>query len=384
MDLLSSVTADADGKPVVLAPTPSDYNDYTTDGEEEAHSTGCHINLLSPRPLEAGEYEAFSQLVSPLNALFGIGGFAFSGRGVWFSDDPRAGFIGRCVNSMAHGEAAKPFILLREQDFVPEPCQLLQVTAFARPRSPVSSYLQLELLVLALHAVLARKSPRWLPADPIRTLQARSDERVLVAGPEGASAMLKSELALENAIWLTEFARDHAARKCRPRFDYLSGLIKESVAANRTPGTCPVFPTDIAIKKILFDRIARMHGFDDLRCLMRRYEIANSREAVRTAFNALVVADVLYGSPQPHSTYEAACRAGVFVRPRFEQTMNPYDPTSVPKGICPRDRLRAKLIAENRIRSCDWHSFDLTDGTVVSLPTPWSDSMSDAEVPIPF
>ena len=62
------------GRQVVFCHTPSDYGDLLGDGE--AHSTGCHFNLLSPRPLEMRELSQLATLIASLNCVFGPGGLS--------------------------------------------------------------------------------------------------------------------------------------------------------------------------------------------------------------------------------------------------------------------------------------------------------------------
>ncbi len=78
MEALSRVTVEAHGQTAVLCHIPSDYNDRLSNGEGPAHSTGCHFNMLSPRPLSIDQTRAFAALTSPLNAVFGPGGWAWS------------------------------------------------------------------------------------------------------------------------------------------------------------------------------------------------------------------------------------------------------------------------------------------------------------------
>ena len=166
---LKDVTLSGAGQPVVLCHTPSDYANYSSAGRGPAHSTGCHLNLLCPRPFAADELESFAALVSPLNVVFGPGGLTWSHGAPQYSCDPRADHVQRIVGNAAHGSAPKPFVMLRDEPFAQPPNQRLQVTAFGSPRSPVSVWLQAELLTQALAAVVDRQYPRWRAVDPIGT-----------------------------------------------------------------------------------------------------------------------------------------------------------------------------------------------------------------------
>lgn len=384
LEALSRVAVSAAGRTVVLCHTPSDYNDRTSRGQGRAHSTGCHFNMLSPRQLDGHEAHAFAALVSPLNAIFGPGGLTWSPDGALrFCCDPRAGHVVPLVNAIAHGEGPKPFLLARHEPYARPPFERLQCVAFGAPRSPLSSWLQAELLPWALRAVLARQTPPWCVADPIQALRAAPDEAVLLKCTSSgrSTSIAKAELAAQTVVWLAEFAETCVAG---PEGAARIGCVRQlslQAAAASADGTAqpPVVPTDIAIKRILFDRVAQTCGFADLAEIGCRAQAASSGDGdAAKAEEKLVVADVLFSSPsRPQSTYELAGRCGLFVRPRFEHPIQLPELVPLPAGIAPRDCARASLVAGlisgKSTRFCDWDWCVSEDGTTIQLPDPWCD-----------
>ena len=354
-----------------LATTPSDYNDYRTDGVERAHSTGCHINLLSTRRLNANEQLKLVQLMAPLNAIFGAGGLSFDG-GLHFCDDPRASRVDRIAADRAHGEVTKPMIMLRDEPFADRPHFRLQVTGFASPRSPVGGWLQVDLVSLCLRAVLANAQPPWLPHNPLQAIRASPHMPISVRrGKRGlVRSMTKFQLAMDNLVWLLDFAAEHVSAESKPQIDLLRATSLAALEINtRQEVNSPVFlATDIAIKRVLFDRIAQLHKFDDFSALARASKATSPGKKVRDAIDALVVADVLFCASQD-STYEAAHRAGLFVKPAFAE---PVRTDCLPEGVCLRDRARAELIASGKISFCNWDHYVTREGEVCYLQNPWS------------
>jgi hypothetical protein len=383
VEALGRVTLSIAGRPVVLCHTPSDYNDRTSDGRGPPHSTGCHFNMLSPRQLDGDDALAFAAMVSPLNVVFGPGGLTWSAEGgPRLSCDPRAYHVGCFVSSAAHGERPKPFLLARHEPYARPPFERLQCVAFGAPRSPLSSWLQAELLPWALRAVLARQTPPWCVADPIAALRAAPDEPVSLKRTwRGQTKLIsKAELAVETVSWLAEFAENRVVGPEAARRIACVHELSVQAAAALAAGTAqpPVFPTDIAIKRVLLDRAARSHGFADLSDIACTSARSPADPKVRAAVDALIVADILFSSPsRQHSTYELAARNGLFVRPRFEQPVDLRDLTRLPMGISQRDRVRASLLLDSSrrdsVRSCDWDHLYTSDGIVIQLADPWSD-----------
>ena len=365
---LAGIHAQADGRPVVLAHTPSDYNG------SEAKSTGCHFNVQSPQTLSEEQVESLAGLTSPLNCVCGPGGVEFLGAVPQLSCDPRAKFIRRLYGSRAHGESEKPFLMYR-----PEFSEDLryQYAAFGNPRSPISSWLQAELLAIAFRAVLARVDFPWWPESPIHTLRAGPDAKIGVRrGKHGRTrtSRRKEDVAKDTIEWLMDFAHQCVEGRSSSRVELLRDLSLKALAANTTQGEPPVFPTDIAIKRALFDVIARRHGFKDFRDLGEACGRARQPNAAKTALDETLVTDVLFSSPQV-PIYERAAEAGLFVRPQFEEREERNglsDGLQLPAGIAPRDRLRAELLKKGEIALCDWQRLKLTDGSTVHLPNPWS------------
>jgi len=376
MELLSDVVLEASGRPVVLACTPTDYKDFASQGAASPSSTGMHLCVLSPRALDAQELVAFADLLAPLNAVFGPGGLAFS-RGVpHWCDDPRARHVKLVSAGCAYGESPKPIFLLRNEHFAPTPSYRVQVTGFGNPRSPVVSWIQTDLVSLALRATLAGKTFPWRSEDPVATLRAEPHAMIRVrrGRPGRATSKRKTDIAADTVAWLTgDFGEECVEAESIPRIRLLRTLSMRALTANSEPGEPPVFPTDISVKKLLFDEVARMHGFDGFHALARARSDGTSPDHTNKTLEAMIVADVLFSSPsREHSTYEAACRAGLFVRPEFEQPVGPRDPAQIPPGICPRDRLRAELLAADEVLHCDWDEIRFRDGSTARLPAPWT------------
>jgi hypothetical protein len=384
MEALASVTIEINGRAVVLCHTPSDYNDRPSLAAGPAHSTGCHFNMLSPRPLSIEQAGAFAALTSPLNAVFGPGGWTWSPQGApRFCCDPRAYHIIRLVAGAAHHhECGKPFFLSRNEPYACPPFERLQCVAFGAPRSPLSSWMQAELLPLALRAVLAERSPPWCVADPIATLRAGADEPILLksARPAKTWSMTKAELAADTVRWLAEVAEEWAlGPNAAGRIVRIRELGVNAARASAAPtAQPPVFPTDIAIKRSLFDRAAQACGFAGLCEVGRACAADPSHSKVCRAVDALVIADVFFSSPsRQHSTYELASRNGLFIRPQFQHRIDLGDLSRLPAGVSRRDCVRASLLIDpswrDQIRFCDWDQLYLSDGTVWQLCDPWSD-----------
>ena len=143
--------------------------------------------------------------------------------------------------------------------------------------------------------------------------------------------------------------------------------------------------TDIGIKRVLFDRIAQLHKFEDFSALAQASKATSSGQEVRDAIDALLVADVLFCASQD-STYEAAHRAGLFVKPTFAE---PVRTDCLPEGVCPRDRARAELIASGKISFCNWDQYVTREGEACYVPNPWSDRPTsppcvDTDLELPF
>jgi hypothetical protein len=384
LEALERVTGSADGRTIILCHTPSDYNDRTSEGRDPAHSTGCHFNMLSPRQLDAEEARAFAALVSPLNAVFGPGGLTWSAEGgPRLSCDPRAGHVARLVGGAAHGTAPKPFLLARHEPYAQPPFERLQCVAFGSPRSPLSSWLQAELLPWALRAVLAREAPAWRVANPIEVLRAAPDAPVSLerTRPGQEKAITKAELAAETILWLAGFVESQAdGPEAAHRISRLRELgVEAAIAGASAVAEPPVFPTDIVIKRSLFDRVAQTCGFADLTGVGRRAQAAGfADKSLGKVEEKLILADVLFSSPSgSHSTYELAARSAMFVRPQFEHPIDLSRLAPLPAGVCRRDRARALLLVDPARRRgvycCDWNRYFTRGGTIVELPDPWSD-----------
>jgi hypothetical protein len=378
---MSRVVVGGNGQAVVLCHTPSDYNNRPSSGGH-AHSTGCHFNMLLPRSLGIDEICMLAGLTSPLNAVFGPGGLTWSGDGrMKFCCDPRADHVSRLAGSAAHG-GPKPFFLFRDEPHASAPYERLQCVAFGSPRSPLSSWLQAELLPLALRAVLAHRSPPWYVENPLQALRASPHEPVTLkqGRPGRDQSMSKAELAAATVQWLTEFAAGCAlGPNVADRMARIRHLGVEAAVNSAAAGThLPVFSTDIAIKRTLLDRTAQTRGFaglHDVACAIAR---APADKNIRGTVDAMIVADVLFSSPsQKHSTYELAAQSGLFTRPQFEQPIDLCNLAHLPAGIARRDRVRASLLAgSDRGRGicfCDWDHLCMNDGTTIRLSDPWSD-----------
>jgi hypothetical protein len=382
MEALSRVMVGGNGQAAVLCHTPSDYNDHLSRGEGPAHSTGCHFNMLTPS-LNIDQVRAFVALTSPLNAVFGPGGWTWSPQGApRFSCDPRAYHVARLVGGAAHGDGAKPYLLFRNEPYACPPLERVQCAAFGAPRSPLSSWLQAELLPMALRAALAGGSPPWCAVDPITILRAGPREPIALKAPWPARRKLvtKAALAEETILWLTEFAEGCALRP--DAFRRVARIRELGVQAARagaaTAAQPPLFPTDIAIKQGLFDRAVQACGFADLSELDRACTACAGDGNVRRAVDTLILTDVFFSSPScRHSTYELAGRSALFVRPRFEHPIDLHNLSRLPAGVARRDRIRASLLAspggQGNVCFCDWDQLHTGDGTVMSFPDPWSD-----------
>jgi hypothetical protein len=234
--------------------------------------------------------------------------------------------------------------------------------------------LRAELLAWALRAVLHRAKPPFRVVDPIKTLRAAPDTRVGLKG-RGRRTMVKAQLATETIGWLAEWTGKRAADlPSARRVDRIRELSCAAVAACASDARDPpVFPTDIAVKQHLFDRIAQTHGYANLSSLCRAYADRPANSQVKMSMDAIIVADVFFTSPSlNYSTYELAARCGVFLRPEFEQAVDPHNLAKLPGGVCQRDRIRAEMLSAGDIDFCDWDHLVKRDGSCIILPNPWS------------
>ena len=237
---------------------------------------------------------------------------------------------------------------------------------------------------MSLRAVLAGRKPPWHVADPIKTLRAGPNDPVRLASttPGRSRSVDKAQLAVETVQWLAESTEEFAVgQESARRVALVRDLsIQAAIAGATRAAERPVFPTDLAIKRILFDRVARMHSFADLPGLGRACTSGSSERSVRKAIDTLIVTDIAFSTPnRQHSTYEFANRAGLFIRPEFDHPIDLRNPT-LPEGVASRDRARASLLADGRIRFCDWHEFRMDDGSRMSMPDPWSEPNLDRAV----
>jgi hypothetical protein len=199
--------------------------------------------------------------------------------------------------------------------------------------------------------------------------------------------MTKFQLAMDNLVWLLDFAEQHVSAESKPQIDLLRATSVTALETNTQPEvSSPVFlATDIGIKRVLFDRIAQRHKFDDFSALARASRAKSPAKEVRDTIDALVVADVLFCASH-HSTYEAAHRAGLFVKPAFAE---PVRTDCLPDGVCLRDRARAELIASGKISYCNWDHYVTREGEVCYVQNPWSHRPTppthiDADLDVPF
>jgi hypothetical protein len=382
-ECLQDVALPVNGKLVVLCHTPSDYGNYSSPDGGQAHSTGCHINLLCPRPLDPSELEGFAALVSPLNLVFGPGGLSWSDGRLRFSCDPRADHVKCLVGASAHGGAPKPFVMLRDEPFAQSPNQRLQFTAFGSPRSPVSAWLQAELLTQAFALMLDKQRPPWRVVEPIQALRAGPNDPIALTRPwpKRSRSIEKAELAVKTVKWLAERS---AARLAGPSAAGRIALVRDLsidavTAACQSGSTPPLFPTDIVVKQALFDRVARMHKFNDLTHIAKHSATRHGQADTKTALDAIIITDVLFGTPaRQQSTYELAHRCGLFVRPEFDYPVDLADLSQLPAGIAPRDATRARLIAKPKsprdaVLCCEWSHLTTGDSVKIALPNPWSE-----------
>jgi hypothetical protein len=372
--VLRRTNVTANGRPVPLCHTPTDYNNYTSDGESSAHSAGSHANLLCRRSFKSEEFALLASILCTLNVAFGPGGITWSERVPRFTCDPRADHVARLVAFRAHGGSPKPFILRRDEPFAESPFERIQIVAFGGTRSPISSWLRAELLTWALRAVHHRQQPPIHVLEPLDVLRAAPQARVKVKGRR-FRAVTKARVATETICWLADTALQRAADTCAvERVESIRELACAAVQATVAPkGEPPVFPTDMAVKQFLFDRIAQQHGFADLAGLCRAAVEDPANESVKSTMDAVIVNDILFSSSDPGlSSYEHAVRSGVFVRPEFEHAVNDRNLTQLPLGVCPRARVRAAMLATGDIAYCNWNSLITKDGVSKSLPNPWS------------
>jgi hypothetical protein len=233
------------------------------------------------------------------------------------------------------------------------------------------------LLTWALRAVLHREKPPFRVVDPIKTLRAAPQAKVGLKshGLSPQTTIDKTRLAVDTICWLAESTRRHAADASSVRrVGRIRDLSCAAAAACASPADKPpVFPTDIPVKRFLFDRIAQTHGYADLSSLCRACAATPADKKMKMAMDSTIVADVLFSSPNlKHSSYELAARSGVFLRPEFEREVDIRDFASLPDGVCQRDRIRAAMLANGEIECCDWNHLFTTDGSSISLPNPWS------------
>jgi hypothetical protein len=232
--------------------------------------------------------------------------------------------------------------------------------------------------------ILDGQRPPWHVVDPIRTLRARPDEVITLRRrwPATKRWVDKAALARTTVKWLARrVAAGGTTRPAARRIASVRALSIAAIDASRQPeSTPPLFPTDIAIKQNLFDRIARMHKFTDFPELARQVGRPRGGDRAEAALEATIVADILFSTPsRQQSTYELAHQCGLFVRPRFEHPCDVANLTSLPPGIAARDIVRARLIAPTTatgtpLQCCDWNRILKRDGTYFELPNPWSES----------
>jgi hypothetical protein len=372
--VLRRTSVTANGRPVVLCHTPTDYSDYSSGGEGPAHSAGSHANLLCRRSFDSDEFAMLASVLYPLNTVFGPGGITWSNRTPRFTCDPRADHVTRLVAGRAHGDSPKPFILRRDEPLAESPFERIQIVAFGGPRSPVSSWLRAELLTWALRAVHHRDKPPFYVLEPLKTLRAAPDARVRIKRRR-LHAVTKTQLAIETVCWLADSARKHAAdASAVRRVERIRELGCTAAEASAAPlGESPVFPTDISIKRFLFDRIAQGHGFTNLAELCRAWSAKPADGNAKSTMDAVVVNDIFFSSCDAnHSSYEHAARAGVFLRPEFAHAIDIHNLARLPEGVCRRAQIRAAMLAAGDIEYCNWNSLITTDGVSTTLPNPWS------------
>ncbi len=361
-------------RPVPLCHTPTDYNNYTSCGEWIAHSAGSHANLLCRRALGADEFAQLASILCPLNVVFGPGGLTWSEERVpRFSCDPRADHVAHLVACQAHGESRKPFILCRNEPLAERPSVRIQIVGFGGTRSPVSSWLRAELLTWALRAVQHREKPPVLALEPLSALRAAPQTRINVKRRR-SHAVAKSQVAIDTICWLADSAGKRATDAVAvERVQYIRKLACAAVHAAVTPDPQPpVLPTDIVVKRFLFDRIAQQHGFADLETLCAQATPV-AGERVKSTMDAVIVNDILFSSSEPNlSSYEHAARAGVFLRPEFAFVLNDPDLARLPPGVCSRARTRAAMLVAGDLQYCNWNTLITKDGGSKDLPNPWS------------
>jgi len=369
--------------PVVLAHTPSDYGDLLGISRV-ARSLGCHLNLLSHRPLTLVELHHLATLISGLNVVFGPGGLSSTPNGrLRISCDPRADHVQQLVSQTAHDDAPKPVFIMRSESWAEGPAWRLQVAALGAPRSPVSTWLQAGLLQLALHQILLGRHPPIQVENVIDAFRCGPTGFVSLGAtwPRwGRRRQTKLGLAVRTIQWLQENSMEQAAdAAAAERIESMCRLAIDIARANAKPGhKLPTAPSDIAIKTHVLNRAAQLNGFSGVSELGSEYAArALDDRSLRQAVEALIVVDALFHSTSDrHSTYEAAARAGLFVKPRFEAPLDVEDPQRLPAGIAMRDRHRAILLGapadQDRIGSCEWSHLTLASGRTIPLPNPWS------------
>ncbi len=218
--------------------------------------------------------------------------------------------------------------------------------------------------------------------DPLTTLRADPYETIVLKTPGLGKkhSFSKAELAAETVHWLAEFAEGCAlGPETAGRIARIRELGVDAARASAPGAVQPfVFPTDIAIKRSLFDRTAQARGFADLSEVGRACVARPTDRKARGAVDALVIADVFFSSPnRQYSTYELASRSALFVRPQFERPLDLHDLSRLPAGVSPRDCIRASLLTDpsrqGGVRFCDWDHLCMNDGIVLQLANPWSE-----------
>ena len=210
--------------------------------------------------------------------------------------------------------------------------------------------------------------------EPLKALRAAPHTRVKVKRRR-LRAVAKAQVAIETVCWLADSAHKRAADAAAvERVECIRELafaaVEATVAPNSEP---PVFPTDMAVKQFLFDRIARQHGFANLAELCRALVTNPADGDVKSTMDAVIVNDIFFSSSEPNlSSYEHAARSGVFLRPEFEHEVNDRNLTRLPLGVCPRAHIRAAMLAAGNIEYCNWNILITKDGVPKTLPNPWS------------
>jgi len=381
--LLRKVCLEMEGENVLtrFVSTPSDYASFYTEGASPSHSTGCHFNISYSRDgeLTNGELELLTQLLCPLGLVFGPGGLDLRPRHRRFCCDPRALHVERAVGGSAHDEG-KPLILLRDETHGASQRGRIQITGFGGPRSPLSTWLQAELIPLSLQAVLDKAKPPVVARCPREVLRAQANETIKARRPNTVVPMrlTKKELALVTCEWLLdEVAKKHVSTQSdADRLTLLNELVHAAIEASSGDIKVPVVPTDVAMKRVIFNVLAQNDGFDSLESVFEACSKRGRSKKAKEVLERMIVADVLF-TCACDSTYDWLMEAGLAWPIKFEREpdiscLGRGSQALVP-GISERDKCRADLLVRTPgpVIAC-WDAIVMSDGRQINLPNPWS------------